>query len=252
MTIASVVLSPSETWLAWLVWIGFAACVGGAFIFIGLLLETLAEKDKFPSVDNFRKWKRRKRCGEILVLIGVFIEIVSTGTFAIRGEFESRQTNNRIKIADPRNLPIVSIIGRVCLVVQPPFRTFASNLNLPKRDGDPKSYAGSDRLPSSLPFLLSDDKELQKHETVFFQFGKRPGEDFDSEIPFLGQVSAMVDLVGVSITNVDNIGFEINLYPPADNAPVFNPNSVTFNNLKYLHFSLNNELPPPLKVVVVR
>jgi hypothetical protein len=96
MIVASLGLSPSATWWAWLFWIGLAACAGGVSIFIGLLLETLAEKDQFPTVGNFRLWKRRKRWGEIWVLIGVFIEILSTGAFAIKGELESRQTNSKI------------------------------------------------------------------------------------------------------------------------------------------------------------
>jgi hypothetical protein len=109
MILASLKFSPSSTWLAWLVWIAIAACAGGICIFVGLLLETLAEKEWFPTFANFKLWKSLKRCGEIGVLIGVFLEIVSTGVFAIRGEIEIRQIRADAAKHDPHNLPIQSV-----------------------------------------------------------------------------------------------------------------------------------------------
>jgi hypothetical protein len=223
------------------------AALGGLLVGIGLLMEHFGDNKEWYEYKFLTETRRKsvKYIGEWFVIIGVGIEVAVA---AITAEGE-RQMRQMVIKNDPKNLPIVSIIGRVSLVLQQPFDGFAANLNLPKKYIEPSLYSGSDRLPSTFPFLLSDDKELQKHEMVFLQFGKQTGESYDSEIPAIGQISAMVDIVSDSKTNSDDLGFEINLYPPADGSPVFNPNSVTFNELKYVHFSMRSSVPPPLKVV---
>jgi hypothetical protein len=233
--------------------IALAASIGGMIVFLGLWIEKEAEEEKKENFSDFAGDKRliklKSEIGWWILMSGIFIEVVTAGGFAAYDAVENKRTADKIRDADPRNLPIVSIIGSICIVVQPPFKSFATNLNLPKKYGDPQFYTGADGLPSVLPFLLSDDKELRKHEMVFFDFGEQPGEYLGNEIQVMGQVSAMVDIVSDSKTNEDNIGFEINLYPPTDNSPVFNPDSLTFNSLDFVHFSLREVLPPPLKIV---
>lgn len=105
MSFLSLQLSPSGSWAAWLVWIAMAACIGGVFIFVGLSMEKCASKQ--PSFT--KKSKSLESCGEWIVMVGVLIEIFSTGAFAIRGEMETRQIKAQEAKNDPMNQPIVSI-----------------------------------------------------------------------------------------------------------------------------------------------
>jgi hypothetical protein len=60
-------------------WPVFFACIGGAIVVIGLLLETLAEKKWFKNVKSFRRWHSAKCFGEWMVIGGILIEVADAG-----------------------------------------------------------------------------------------------------------------------------------------------------------------------------
>src|ERR1700722_10824026 len=58
-----------------LFWTIAIASLGGAIVFVGLLMEQLAEKTWYSHANAFRLWKRVNFIGEWLVIIGVGIEV---------------------------------------------------------------------------------------------------------------------------------------------------------------------------------
>jgi len=62
---------------------------------VGLLMEFLAEKPRFANISAFRFWERIKRWGELIVIIGIVVEIIVGGMFA-RDEWENSPWNGNI------------------------------------------------------------------------------------------------------------------------------------------------------------
>ena len=62
---------------------------------VGLLMEFLAEKPRFANISAFRFWERIKRWGELIVIIGIVVEIIVGGMFA-RDELENSPWNGNI------------------------------------------------------------------------------------------------------------------------------------------------------------
>lgn len=129
---------------------------GGAFILVGLSMEKYAGKQ--PSFT--KRSKAIEDWGEWLVIFGVFIEILSTGAFAIRGEIEYKQRA-------PKNLPIRSVAADVNLVLRGTNVLYTLNNLHPKSSPLPlwwwDSLAKKQNLlvlvgkTNNLMMLLSDD-----------------------------------------------------------------------------------------------
>ena len=71
------------------------ACIGGTIVLVGLLMEFLAEKPRFANISAFRFWERIKRWGELIVIIGIVVEIIVGGMFA-RDEWENSPWNGKM------------------------------------------------------------------------------------------------------------------------------------------------------------
>lgn len=59
-----------------------SACIGGAVVLIGLLMEVLSEKKQFKNVKSFRRCESIKCWGEWFVIFGIVIELVVGAWFA--------------------------------------------------------------------------------------------------------------------------------------------------------------------------
>lgn len=85
-------------------WFVFWASVGGAIVFVGLAFESLGDKKWYKNQSAFNKAKKFKFLGEILVLAGVFVEVVIAGWVA------------RIEwYASPENQPVSDVVARVTI-----------------------------------------------------------------------------------------------------------------------------------------
>jgi hypothetical protein len=80
---------------------------GGAFVVIGLLMETLAERDFFKSIKQIHRLKRIRHWGERLVIGGVAVEVVLAGATAFS---EWRK--------DPLKKPIAYASARVRVIIK--------------------------------------------------------------------------------------------------------------------------------------
>src|ERR1700744_4877363 len=81
-----------------------AACFGGVFVAIGLLLETWADKKWFKNQKSHHYWECSKKFGEWFVIIGVLIEVVVAGWTA-KNEWEIDRTLGDLtkeRISDPK------------------------------------------------------------------------------------------------------------------------------------------------------
>src|ERR1035438_196207 len=87
-------------------WFVLSACVGGVIVLVGLLMETLAEKKWFGTVNSFRRCESSKRCGEWAVIFGIVIEVVVAG-WSAKDEWKNK----------PENQPIRAITAQVFLEI---------------------------------------------------------------------------------------------------------------------------------------
>jgi len=71
-------------------WFVLTACIGGFVALIGILMEVLVEKKWFKNINDFRWCESVKHWGEILLIIGVAIEVVVAG-LAAEDEWQIRQ-----------------------------------------------------------------------------------------------------------------------------------------------------------------
>src|ERR1039458_6396291 len=77
-------------------WFVLSACVGGVIVLVGLLMETLAEKKWFGTVNSFRRCESSKRCGEWAVIFGIVIEVVVAG-WSAKDEWKNKPENQPIR-----------------------------------------------------------------------------------------------------------------------------------------------------------
>lgn len=83
------------------------ACIGGAFVLVGLLMEVFAEKKSFKNINSLRFWKTIKCWGEWSVIFGIVIELIVGAVFA------NEEWQN-----EPLNAPINSISAVIKLKVK--------------------------------------------------------------------------------------------------------------------------------------
>ena len=105
-------------------WLVLTACIGGFIVLVGIVLEVLADKKWFKNVKAFRFWNGVKFWGEILVIVGIAIEVVDAGIAANDG-WQTRQMVIKNK---PRGLILTEQRGfesMVSLIAdKPPIRIF--------------------------------------------------------------------------------------------------------------------------------
>ncbi|HUA68052.1 MAG TPA: hypothetical protein VMA13_05845 [Candidatus Saccharimonadales bacterium] len=65
-----------------LFWFVIFAGLGGVVVFIGLLMEKLAEKKKYENISHFRRSKLVREMGERMVIGGIVIEVAVAAFFA--------------------------------------------------------------------------------------------------------------------------------------------------------------------------
>jgi hypothetical protein len=104
-TIALLSSSPSPS----LFWTAFGACVGGVFVFSGLLIEKAAEKGWFGFATDLHRKNRTTEIGWSVLMIGIAIEIVTAGQLAIKEERELKQIKAAAAENDPLNQPIFNL-----------------------------------------------------------------------------------------------------------------------------------------------
>ena len=101
----------------------FAAAFGGIVLFIGLWKEWKAHKDGLDKTDwhsnigDFRKSKRKAKCGQIWVMGGVGIEVALAIAVSIHGVCKQFKTDKAIEANDPRSQPISDMSATVVLLV---------------------------------------------------------------------------------------------------------------------------------------
>jgi hypothetical protein len=100
-------------------WFILSACFGGFIVLVGILMEVLSEKKWFKIINDFRRCESVKHWGEILLIIGVAIEVVVAGS-AAKDEWQTRQM--AIKNA-PENVPIKSFNLEASLMIFDPSRS---------------------------------------------------------------------------------------------------------------------------------
>jgi hypothetical protein len=88
-------------------WFVFWACIGGAVVLVGLLMETMADRKRFKHVNSLRRCQSVKHWGAWILIGGIVIEIVVAGLSA-KSAWEN----------DPLNAPINSISAEIKLKVK--------------------------------------------------------------------------------------------------------------------------------------
>jgi hypothetical protein len=120
--------SPSSSLLAEF-WVSFVAMLGGIVVFVGLLLEKIAERGNDKHSPPFLKpYNRIGECGWKILMAGIVIEIAVAGISA-KVDLETRQM--AIK-NDPLNQPITSMSASIKL-----WTTVATSTN---RTGRPPAF----------------------------------------------------------------------------------------------------------------
>jgi len=124
-------------------WPVFWACASGVVLLLGLVMELLAEKDRYKTISSFRFWKQTRRWGEWLVIVGVFGEIIVAGIAA------TREWKN-----DPRNQPLATASAVARLITsENPKSPLASLL----RSDSPAGWQSSIRFLSASNGVLALD-----------------------------------------------------------------------------------------------
>lgn len=220
----------------------FFAAFGGGVLIWGLVLEWRQEKrserDWFSNINDFRNSKQKSKQGEKWVIAGVAIEVVVAVVFAVTDVCEKYKINANAAAHDPANLPIERISGYAKIEVWPPYPNFARNLRLNGLYGD-------------FPEEISDPKELQNDEVVELGFGTHPYADSASEIDFNGWIGSKRELLIDHANNVHKIRFDVFFDTTNSGFPswvALNPHGVTFNELKFVGFSLRDVMPPPIQI----
>ncbi len=235
--------SPSLSWLKSEFWIAGIAAAGGIIVLIGLWKEYVSTDEKRyekTDIKGFRLLKALEKRGEIWVMVGIVIEIAVAVGFAWRDDWHIRQMEIANKNADTRNLPIKSISGYARVVVR-----LSGNREM-KLAGDLHETG-----PNSEP--LFSNVEMNKSETVLLVFGKHSNSDSEeglAEMGIVGQV-VFVGRIGARHPIYDpNICFDL-IFDSTKQPNFWNPNDVTFNELKFVQIEGlgKDELQLPIEVI---
>ena len=114
--------SASLSWLRSELWIAVVAALGGAIVFIGLLMEYISTDEKRyekADINGFRQLKSLEKMGEKWVMFGIVVEIAVAIGFAWRDDWHIRQIEIAQQKADPHNLPIKSLTAYAMVEVRP-------------------------------------------------------------------------------------------------------------------------------------
>jgi len=225
----------------------FFAAVGGAVVLVGLWMEWKSHKDGLDKTDwfadtkAFRKSKRRT--GEILVMVGVGLEIVMATLFATLDVCDKYKINKQAAASDPRNLPVNAVSGYAIIEVRAKGEreiNLAKNLHqiLENREG--------------INFDLTTSTKLEQNpESVLLFFGKSPLESLPQStgaIEIVGWIDSVNTIASDSKPYAPNLAFVLHF----SQSDLFNKNSLTFNELKFVQIEgLGNagEVQPPLEVI---
>jgi hypothetical protein len=144
------------------------ATLGGIIVFVGLLMEKIAERknDKY-SPPFFKPSKRLGESGWYVLMVGIFAEIVIAGVTAI-DDWHTRQM--AIKNA-PENLPIKSMVAEVNLVI--------SETNAPSSDDD----QGSALFDGHLDLMNKDGSRIAVLSCNHFDDSSRQVSSDTNSIP---------------------------------------------------------------------
>jgi hypothetical protein len=105
-------------------------------VFWGLILERMGDKEEYSSTRQFRACKKRRKCGEMLVIIGVGIETVVALGFAGKDVWDRMQLANEIAKNNPMGQPISDISADVMFFLN------SSNLENNMQSGPPLALPG--------------------------------------------------------------------------------------------------------------
>ena len=110
-------------------WFVFSACIGGIIVLVGLLMEVLAEKEKYKNITDFHCCESTRKWGEWFVISGIVVEVVVAGLVA-KDEWQSDSRNKPIANASAIVRLIISQDPRNPLFTMAPDDGFGWNLSM--------------------------------------------------------------------------------------------------------------------------
>lgn len=150
---------PSSWWPA-------LAAIGGALVFIGLLLESGIDVEKFKNARDLRWQHAKAKWGWRILMVGIAAEVIIGFALAWKDEQESKNVATQIAKIDPENLPVLNINAFVKLRVKGnvfPDLTQWDSIPLSTNWGSKQATltfcgnAPSSVLSSSIPTMIADD-----------------------------------------------------------------------------------------------
>lgn len=184
MILASASFSESTSFWGWPI----AAAIGGVFVFVGLLMEKLADRKWYSNLDDLKSQKSKAWWGWIFLMIGILVEIGVGFALAANDEIREIQTANQISQTstnvaniDPRKKPVTVVFAFVEL------NSFFRNGSGLFAEPDNQGVVGELRFFNSTNsnvkalFLTSTNIEIEyvdrpDYSSVFMQFQFRTAD----------------------------------------------------------------------------
>jgi hypothetical protein len=111
-------LAESSAWSDF--WISLIATIGGVVVLVGLLKEGWRPKEWYSSIEEKRAHEAREHCGVKWVIVGVALECALGFGVATKEGCESRALKRQIDAANPINLPVTEMRGRMLIHLKGP------------------------------------------------------------------------------------------------------------------------------------
>ena len=184
-------------------------------LLIGLWKEWKAHKDGlersdwYSDINDFRKGKRKSKCGQIWVMVGVTIEIIIAAGFAIHDVVDKFEINRQAAANDPRNQPISYLYATALLQVKGMQFDDLTNWN-PNHVGLITLCQNDVRHIPNFDWLDADTYKKGEFHNMFDSANRSYAIRFQSWgfLPGMGIKSQIKDLDGVNLLRM-----EINFLP---------------------------------------
>jgi hypothetical protein len=152
----------------------FSAAIGGLVVLRGLWLEYVSTDEKRyekADIDGFRSLKSKEKCGEIWVMVGIWIEVAVAMLFAGIDVWDKHEINKNAAQNDPHNFPILSVLGYAMIEVRPLEPLVGFDLrNVPKVLGA-KGVQLNDLTPNNLGAWLEMGRAREMSATNWDKWG---------------------------------------------------------------------------------
>ncbi len=100
---------PSVSWFVWQAVIAIIAMLGGVMVFLGLWLEGPPGTGETSDAEAKRLHRVREKRGWKILMLGIAVEILVAGLFAVREGWQARETGLQIAKNDPLVQPIADV-----------------------------------------------------------------------------------------------------------------------------------------------